>query len=162
MTEHTAARCKALLPRESRGVPPDHSSGVYIWLAAMSPSAVPRQTWGHLGRRKKGGRRPETRDAGGIQTDRVQLGRAKIFLARRMPEPPGDGQYAQNEGEGCEHSHRLAQERGGDLDRLLQVPGQPEAGGRLDPCQRAWVALEGEGGIGCSNWACLQLVFLGM
>lgn len=37
------------------------------------------------------------RDVGEIQTDRDQLGRAKI-LAWRMPDPPGDGQYAQNEG----------------------------------------------------------------
>lgn len=112
----------------------------------ISPSAVPRQTRGHLGWRKRGGRRPETRDAGGIQTDTVQLGWAKIFLARQMPDLPGDGQHAQNEEDGCKHSHCLAWQWGGDLDRLLQVPGQPEAGGQLDPSQRTWMTPEGEGG----------------
>lgn len=72
-----------------------------------------------------------------------------------MPDLPEDGQHAQNEEDGWKYSHCLAQQWGGDLDRLLQVPGQREVGGQLDTSQTPWITPEGESCMSRSNRTCL-------
>lgn len=70
LTQYRAAPCKVLLPGACSGERLQETAvGLYL-SSSDAPSAVPRQTRGHLSQRKRAGRRPETRDTGGIQTER--------------------------------------------------------------------------------------------